>query len=1719
MTKQYLLISILILLAILWIVPVTLAQDAFEMNLGDTVTSGYISSNYPSYGAGEIESPGGYDEYIFFAITGQEAIFAWLTGNRSNIFWMLESPSNQVIFFDVSNQQVVFQETGDYTLRVSDEENVSNSELYAFKTHLVPPSDGPIPIEIGDVVSPNVPVEGAGKLEFAGVVDIYEFYGEAEQAILFDWIRRFEDKFDWWLTSPSGETVFSDINPPKEDLQITLPETGTYNLTVDGHEMFDTGNYNFGIHVLPPSNAPITIAIGDTISRDIPIEGAGVIEIKGELDTYVFPGEAGQEIVFDWISGSSLTFDWWVYAPSGMGIIADHRVDDWQITLPETGIYTLLVKGDDENHVGVYSYRIIDVPPPDILTMSVGDTISNGVPFDGAGNLEVPGAVDIYEFTASAGEEVVFNWISGVNFDWWLTSPTEVTVFSDSRILSFGRQVVLPETGDYTLFVDANGIDDTGTYSFSTNYVPPVDGPILIMFGQMVSDDSPIEGAGDIEVKGAIDVYEFPATAGDQIILEWLNGDVYNFKWWLTSPSDEQVFYQIHTTTKGFFAPETGMYTLAIAGNTIVDTGTYAFVSHLVPLPDGPFQIAVGDVISNDNPAEGAGDIEVNGAVDLYEFYAEAGDRIIIEWLSGPGLSRQVISPSTQGFPWESIGADAQATLPETGVYTIRIASRETIGSGTYSFTMHHVPSPDGPFIFNIGDTISKDYPVDGAGDLEVFGAEDIYEFYGEAGDEIIFDWINGDDYALDWAVYSATRNVFYDSVYSITEDHRVTLPFSTTYTLRVDSDYHNLFGTGIYSFASYRVPPPDGPFAINIGDTVSNGDPAPGAGNLDSIAATDVYTFTGSAGDEVVINWLDQTQFPFTLADPSMNIIYMGDVAYDGRFYLWETGIYTLTVGGDYPEIPGTYSFQLLPYPSPEGPFPLDFGDTVSNGVPAPGAGNLESPGAIDIYEFTGTAGNEVVFNWISGEDVYVYLGSPSWNLVFEEGREITDKRVVLSETGKYTLWVEGFQLGSVTPYSFGLSLIPEPQTFNISIDDRISDGVPTIGAGNLEIPGSVDIYTFQVDAETDITFDWVIGSTNAFDWLLETSDGTTLFSGSPTDQVLSLSSDAYSLTVFGSELDDTGTYQFEIVQLLLGAPVANVDDYVTPYETTLAVSAAEGVLNNDTDVDGDGLTAVLVNEPNVASSFVLNPDGSFTYVPNFGHVGEDSFTYRASAGTLESNLATVTIFTQQPVIEPDPDLEITPTPEAPPALDIPSVSGNTSAGTILPTFTFALPVNADNDPIPAEWFNLVISKADDTEVLNEWLPVDQYCVGGVCQFTLNTKSLPAGLLSSTYSWKVRSWHSDMGMTEFSTDENFSIYVAAPDMPSNVQVTTSDGNINISFAYDPAVAWYHLVIKNQISNVVYDTWHSVSDMICEDNHCDFVLPKLPNTVNNEHGTPGLINGDYILELSAWGPGGFNNGNMDAATSSSFTVNLGQSSIAVIQDDYAITNTDTGSPTFRWIPAENATYQLLWIGTPSGLPDALTSTPINTYYISWYPVKHMVCLEGESNPCVLTPQDVFLPNGQYEYWVLSWGPAGRSTWGSFSGWMQGSVFRVNAAEPTAPIPLAPTGTISKGVTDFSWKHVPGVTWYRLWVGNDDGSTMYDHWYRANEIICPESGICAVQPEGLYLPENDYAWYIQSYNPAWNSVNAANYWSDGPNTFTVKRSTISVNSSGLGASDN
>ena len=98
-----------------------------------------------------------------------------------------------------------------------------------------------------------------------------------------------------------------------------------------------------------------------------------------------------------------------------------------------------------------------------------------------------------------------------------------------------------------------------------------------------------------------------------------------------------------------------------------------------------------------------------------------------------------------------------------------------------------------------------------------------------------------------------------------------------------------------------------------------------------------------------------------------------------------------------------------------------------------------------------------------------------------------------------------------------------------------------------------------------------------------------------------------------------------------LPAGPAAAADSYGVLRGGTLVVNSGQGILANDTEPLAKPLTAILVTSV-THGTLTLNPDGGFTYVNDSFSAATDSFTYKASNGTLESSPAAVTITINNP-------------------------------------------------------------------------------------------------------------------------------------------------------------------------------------------------------------------------------------------------------------------------------------------------------------------------------------------------------------------------------------------------------------------------------------------------------------------------------------------------------
>ena len=114
---------------------------------------------------------------------------------------------------------------------------------------------------------------------------------------------------------------------------------------------------------------------------------------------------------------------------------------------------------------------------------------------------------------------------------------------------------------------------------------------------------------------------------------------------------------------------------------------------------------------------------------------------------------------------------------------------------------------------------------------------------------------------------------------------------------------------------------------------------------------------------------------------------------------------------------------------------------------------------------------------------------------------------------------------------------------------------------------------------------------------------------------------------TVSDGELTDSGILTLTVTSVN-DAPISN-DDIIELNEgemVTLLQNSETTLLENDTDIENDTLSAILMDSP-LYGILVLNLDGTFSYQHDGSETTSDYFTYKSNDGFLDSNLATVTI------------------------------------------------------------------------------------------------------------------------------------------------------------------------------------------------------------------------------------------------------------------------------------------------------------------------------------------------------------------------------------------------------------------------------------------------------------------------------------------------------------
>ena len=561
--------------------------------------------------------------------------------------------------------------------------------------------------------------------------DTWTFEGQAGERVLVAAAGAFRGiEPEIFLYPPDSDyhevVVHGDVRQYRM-LDHQLQMSGQYTIVIRDWHMDETGKYGISFVTLPgrPNNSEDRdgggIEVAGTMSGNIGTADLPEDPLFSDLDVFRFEGQAGERVLVT-VSSTELAVEPEIllYPPDSGdqeafagGDETQHRMLDH--VLAASGEYTIVVREWEMNREGSYSISLVKIPgDANSISDTDGGPIESGSTLSGSiGNWEDSDNVnssdtDVYQFAGESGDRVVITVAEtegGFQPEILLYPPDSgameaIAVGDPYHFRTLDHQ--LAGTGLYTIVVRDWLMNDEGNYDISLAKMP----------GQTSSAGSDDGDGGDMTsgmtVKAKFDsvsdtdVYRFYGEMGERVIitLSGVVGDV-EPELLLYPPSGErEAFvggdgyrYRLldHELQAG------GIYTIVVREWRMDDTGEY----------DVSFVKMPGPAFSADD--RDGGDIAAGQSVyadlfgcsdtDVFRFYGEAGDRVIIKCSQISGH----VEPEISLYPPDGGEREAfsggwgfvhtlDVNLEQSGLYRVVVGDYQMDEEGRYLLYYRKIP-------------------------------------------------------------------------------------------------------------------------------------------------------------------------------------------------------------------------------------------------------------------------------------------------------------------------------------------------------------------------------------------------------------------------------------------------------------------------------------------------------------------------------------------------------------------------------------------------------------------------------------------------------------------------------------------------------------------------------------------------------------------------------------------------------------------------------------------------------------------------------------------------------------------------------------------------------------------------------------------------------------------------------------------------------------------
>ncbi|WP_245490441.1 hypothetical protein, partial [Mesorhizobium sp. M7A.F.Ca.US.011.01.1.1] len=876
------------------------ATGSYSFRLLDVATATPIASGTPVSGT----LPTGTETalYRFDAQAGEKFFFDQQSNSGGTAYWRLIDPFDRTVWSnwfqngDVDVQALAF--TGSYTLAI--EGYVSNASPVDFSFAVQKVEDTTAALTVGATVD--------GAIAHAGQQNRYTFDLAGAARLCFDSLTN-DPNLSWRLIGPRGEVnstpfSFSNSDGPSGTPLLDLV-AGSYTLIVDGY-LDATGPYSFRLLDL---SAATPITLGDPVS--------GTLPSGNETALYRFDAAAGDQILLNRQALSAGSPYWRLIDPYGGQVYANYFTDSSTLTLPLTGIYTLLMEGQiGENGALQYTFNVtseghVDLPTPTGTALVLGATTT--------GAIDTAGEEDNYVFDITQPTQFLFDALTNSSLTWSLIGPQGEVVparaFTNSDSANVGSDpvITLKIPGTYQLRVQGSG--STGSYSFRL---------LDLAAATPIASGTPVSGTLPTGTETAL--YRFDAQAGEKFFFDQQSNSGGNVYWRLIDPFGRQVWVNGFGDQDVQALAFTGSYTLAIEG--YVSNASPVGLSFAVQkVEDTTAALTVGTTVD--------GTIAHAGQQNRYTFDLAGAARLYFDSLTNdPNLSWQLIGPhgeevSSRYFTSsDAINFSGDPLDLSAGSYTL-IVDGSGDATGSYSFRLLDLAA---------ATPIASGTPVSGT--LPTGTETALYRFDAQAGEKFFFDQQSNSGGNVYWRLIDPFgRQVW---VNGFGDQDVQALAFTGSYTLAIEGYVYNT-APASFGFAVQKVT--DTTAALAVGTTVDRAIAHAGQQNRYTFdLANAARLYFDSLTNDPNLSWqligprgeVNSTPVGFSNSDglsgtPLLNLV---------------AGSYTLIVDGSL-DATGSYSFRLLDVAT---------ATPIASGTPV--SGTLPTGTETALYRFDAPAG-----------------------------------------------------------------------------------------------------------------------------------------------------------------------------------------------------------------------------------------------------------------------------------------------------------------------------------------------------------------------------------------------------------------------------------------------------------------------------------------------------------------------------------------------------------------------------------------------------------------------------------------------------------------------------------------------------------------------------------------------------------------------------------------